>query len=99
MEDANSDYQILVSFNGPMNIISCFIRNGPDAEGIFANGTKGVMCWDTAFAIQAAHAAGLVDDEKWKPMLTKALECLDNQQIQEDCELPLMCHRSRRKGG
>ncbi|KAL4966074.1 terpene cyclase/mutase family protein [Aspergillus stella-maris] len=117
MEDANSDYSDLASVNGPMNMLVCYIRDGPDAysvrrhrerledflwvnsEGMLANGTNGVMCWDTAFAIQAAHAAGLAEEPRWKPMLTKSLEFLDTQQIREDCELPDMCYRSRRKGG
>ncbi|KAL4925989.1 terpene cyclase/mutase family protein [Aspergillus undulatus] len=117
MEDANSDYADLASVNGPLNMIVCYIRDGPDAysvrrhrerledflwvnsEGMLANGTNGVMCWDTAFAIQAAHAAGLAEDLRWKPMLTRALEFLDNQQIREDCVDANLCYRSRRKGG
>ncbi|KAI9375475.1 terpenoid cyclases/protein prenyltransferase alpha-alpha toroid [Aspergillus egyptiacus] len=117
MEDANSDYSDLASVNGPMNMIVCYIRDGPDAysvrrhrerledflwvngEGMLANGTNGVMCWDTAFAIQAAHAAGLAEDPCWKPMLTRALEFLDAQQIREDCVDAEICYRHRRKGG
>ncbi|KAL2830617.1 terpenoid cyclases/protein prenyltransferase alpha-alpha toroid [Aspergillus cavernicola] len=70
-----------------------------NSEGMLANGTNGVMCWDTAFAIQAAHAAGLAEDPRWKPMLTRALEFLDSQQIREDCTDADICYRHRRKGG
>lgn len=117
MEDANSDYSDLACVNGPMNMMVCYIRDGPDAysvrrhrerledflwvnsEGMLANGTNGVMCWDTAFAIQAAHAAGLAEDPRWKPMLTRALEFLDDQQIRENCDEADVCYRSQRKGG
>ncbi|KAL4868710.1 hypothetical protein BDV12DRAFT_209020 [Aspergillus spectabilis] len=117
MEDANSDYADLASVNAPLNMIVCFIRDGPDAytvrrhrarleeflwvnaEGMLANGTNGVMCWDTAFAIQAAHASGLAEEARWKPMLVRALEFLDNQQIRDDCEDAGVCYRHRRKGG
>ncbi|KAL5341113.1 terpenoid cyclases/protein prenyltransferase alpha-alpha toroid [Aspergillus crustosus] len=117
MEDKNSDFADLASVNGPLNMIVCFIRDGPDAysvrrhrerleeflwvnaEGMLANGTNGVMCWDTAFAIQAAHAGGLAGEEQWKPMLVKALRFLDDQQIREDCEDADICYRHRRKGG
>ncbi|KAL2840674.1 terpenoid cyclases/protein prenyltransferase alpha-alpha toroid [Aspergillus pseudoustus] len=117
MEDANSDYSDLASVNGPMNMVVCYIRDGPDAysvrrhrerledflwvnsEGMLVNGTNGVMCWDTAFAIQAAHAAGLAQDPRWRPMLTRALEFLESQQIREDCDEADVCYRHRRKGG
>ncbi|KAJ0424939.1 terpenoid cyclases/protein prenyltransferase alpha-alpha toroid [Aspergillus carlsbadensis] len=117
MEDANSDYSDLASVNGPMNMIVCYIRDGPDAysvhrhrerledflwvnsEGMLVNGTNGVMCWDTAFAIQAAHAAGITQETRWRPMLTRALEFLDAQQIREDCEEADICYRHRRRGG
>ncbi|PKS07236.1 hypothetical protein jhhlp_005838 [Lomentospora prolificans] len=68
-------------------------------EGMLVNGTNGVQCWDTAFAIQAVMAAGLEKDEKWRPMLTKALEFLDNQQIRENCKDQEKCYRQQRKGG
>ncbi|KAL4882678.1 terpenoid cyclases/protein prenyltransferase alpha-alpha toroid [Aspergillus karnatakaensis] len=70
-----------------------------NAEGMLANGTNGVMCWDTAFAIQAAHAGGLAMEDRWKPMLVRALGFLDDQQIRENCEDAGICYRHQRKGG
>ncbi|KAJ9134279.1 Terpene cyclase/mutase family member [Pleurostoma richardsiae] len=67
-------------------------------EGLLVNGTNGVQCWDTAFAIQAVMEAGLAEDERWKPMLTKALEFLDDQQIRENVEDQDKCYRHPRKG-
>ncbi|KKA26637.1 hypothetical protein TD95_002643 [Thielaviopsis punctulata] len=68
-------------------------------EGMFVNGTNGVQCWDTAFAIQAIVAAGLETDARWKPMLLKALDFLDKQQIREDCPQQEKYYRQQRKGG
>ncbi|KAL8847557.1 MAG: hypothetical protein Q9221_007416 [Calogaya cf. arnoldii] len=67
-------------------------------EGMLMNGTNGVQSWDTAFLIQAVIEAGLAEDAKWKPMLTKALEFLDDQQIRENCREQGVCYRQRRKG-
>ncbi|KAI9822407.1 MAG: Lanosterol synthase (Oxidosqualene--lanosterol cyclase) [Pycnora praestabilis] len=67
-------------------------------EGMFMNGTNGVQNWDTSFLIQAVVEAGLDQDPKWKPMLVKALEFLDDQQIREDCREQEVCYRQRRKG-
>lgn len=67
-------------------------------EGLFVNGTNGVQSWDTAFAIQAVMSAGLAQDPRWKPMLTKALEFLDDQQIREDVKDMEKCYRHPRKG-
>ncbi len=67
-------------------------------EGMLMNGTNGVQTWDTSFLIQAVVEAGLAQDPKWKPMLLKALEFLDDQQIREDCEEQEICYRQRRKG-
>ncbi|KAJ2901515.1 terpene synthase [Zalerion maritima] len=69
------------------------------SEGMLCNGTNGVQCWDTAFAIQAVVEAGLADDPKWKPMLLKALEFLDKQQIRENVKDQDVCYRQQRKGG
>lgn len=68
-------------------------------EGMLVNGTNGVQCWDTAFLIQAVFEAGLGNDERWKPMLLKALHYLDRQQIRENCEEQEKCYRQPRKGG
>ena len=67
-------------------------------EGFFANGTNGVQNWDTSFLIQTVVDAGLEQDPRWRPMLTKALEFLDNQQIREDCKDQSLCYRQQRRG-
>ena len=67
-------------------------------EGMLMNGTNGVQSWDTAWLIQAVIGAGLADDPKWKSMLVKALEFMDDQQIREDCQEQDLCYRQRRKG-
>ncbi|EAQ86439.1 hypothetical protein CHGG_07692 [Chaetomium globosum CBS 148.51] len=68
-------------------------------EGLLANGTNGVQCWDTAFAIQAVMDAGLTEDPRWRPMLLKALKFLDDQQIRENVKDQDKCYRQQRKGG
>lgn len=67
-------------------------------EGMLVNGTNGVQTWDTSWLIQATVEAGLAEDMKWRPMLTKALEFLDDQQIRENCRLQDVCYRQQRKG-
>jgi lanosterol synthase len=67
-------------------------------EGMLMNGTNGVQCWDTAFAIQAVMDAGLAEDPKYKKMLTKALEFLEDQQIRENVDDQAICYRQQRKG-
>ncbi|KFA60958.1 hypothetical protein S40285_02740 [Stachybotrys chlorohalonatus IBT 40285] len=68
-------------------------------EGMLVNGTNGVQCWDTAFAIQAVVHCGLENDERWRPMLLKALHFLEDQQIRENCKDQERCYRQTRKGG
>lgn len=68
-------------------------------DGMFCNGTNGVQCWDTAFLIQAVFEAGLQDDENYRPMLLKALNYLESQQIRENCTDQDKCYRQPRKGG
>ncbi|PHH87373.1 hypothetical protein CDD83_8960 [Cordyceps sp. RAO-2017] len=68
-------------------------------EGMLCNGTNGVQCWDTAFLIQAVFESGLQDDERWRPMLLRALNYLERQQIRDDCEDQEVCYRQPRKGG
>lgn len=68
------------------------------SEGMHVNGTNGVQCWDTAFFVQAVIEAGLAEDPKWRPMLTKALEFLEDQQIRENVDDQDMCYRQQRKG-
>lgn len=117
MEDANTDYSCLASVNAPMNLVACYIREGPNAysvkrhrermedylwvnaEGMFMNGTNGVQVWDTAFLIQSVIAAGLAEDPKWRLMLVKALEFLEDQQIRENVKDQSICYRQQRKGG
>jgi lanosterol synthase len=53
-------------------------------EGMLVNGTNGVQNWDTAFTIQAAVKTGLAQDERFRPMLVKALEYLTDMQVLED---------------
>ena len=67
-------------------------------EGMLMNGTNGVQNWDTAFLIQAVVEAGLASDPKWTPMLTKALEYLEESQTLEDCVDQEKCYRHPRKG-
>ena len=67
-------------------------------EGMLMNGTNGIQTWDTAFLIQAVVEAGLAEDPKWRPMLLKALEFLDDQQIREEVKDQDICYRQRRKG-
>ncbi|KAI0396768.1 terpene synthase [Xylariaceae sp. FL0594] len=69
-----------------------------NAEGMFCNGTNGVQCWDTSFLIQAVIDAGLERDERWRPMLNKALAFLDDQQIRDNCVDQAICYRQQRKG-
>ncbi|KAL9100184.1 MAG: hypothetical protein Q9163_004405, partial [Psora crenata] len=67
-------------------------------EGMLTNGTDGVQTWDTSWLIQAVVAAGLAEDPSWRPMLTKALEFLEDQQIRENCKDQDVCYRHQRKG-
>lgn len=115
-EDENSDFADLAPVNAPMNMLCCYIMDGPDSysvrrhrerleeflwvkdEGMLVNGTNGVQTWDTAFLIQAVIDAGLADDSKYRPMLEKALEFLDDQQMTENCREQETCYRHPRKG-
>lgn len=67
-------------------------------EGMLMNGTNGVQNWDTSFLVQAVIECGLGNDPKWKPMLTKALEYLEDQQTLENCPEQDKCYRHPRKG-
>lgn len=104
IEDANTDYANLGPVNAPMNMLACYIEEGPDAhsvhrhrdrmqdflwlskDGMMMNGTNGVQSWDTAFAIQATMDAGFATQPDYYPMLLKALEFLDDQQILEHAQ-------------
>ena len=67
-------------------------------DGMLMNGTNGVQVWDTSFTIQSVVEAGLAEDPKWKPMLTKALNYLETQQIREEVKDIDICYRQPRKG-
>ncbi|KAI9887388.1 MAG: Lanosterol synthase (Oxidosqualene--lanosterol cyclase) [Watsoniomyces obsoletus] len=67
-------------------------------EGMLMNGTNGVQTWDTSFLVQAVMEADMADDPRWKPMLLKALEFLDDQQMRENCIDQDICYRQQRKG-
>jgi lanosterol synthase len=69
-----------------------------NSEGMLMNGTNGVQSWDTAWLIQACDSAGFCQDPKWKPMLTKALEFLEDHQITTECRDQHLCYRQQRKG-
>ena len=115
-EDENTDFADLAPVSAPMNLVACYIREGPDSysvkrhrerlpeylwmknEGMLVNGTNGVQTWDTSWLIQAVVEAGLASDPKWKPMLTKALSFLEDQQIRENCREQEICYRQQRKG-
>ncbi|KAF2090887.1 oxidosqualene:lanosterol cyclase-like protein [Saccharata proteae CBS 121410] len=115
-EDENTGFANLGPVNGPMNMLACYIAEGPDSyavrkhreklhdflwvkgEGMMMNGTNGVQCWDTSFLIQAVYEAGLAEDPRWQPMLLKALEFLEDQQIREDCREQSVSYRHPRKG-
>jgi lanosterol synthase len=68
-------------------------------EGMLCSGTNGVQCWDTSFALQAIVDADLHTDERWRPMLLKALNYLDKQQIRDNVKDQAKCYRHQRKGG
>lgn len=68
------------------------------SEGMLMNGTNGVQSWDTAFLIQAVDACGMTADPKWTPMLTKALEFMEDQQMDAECRDQHTTYRQQRKG-
>ncbi|KAL1387352.1 oxidosqualene:lanosterol cyclase-like protein [Phyllosticta capitalensis] len=67
-------------------------------EGMLMNGTNGVQIWDTSFLIQAAVSAGVQNDPRWKPMLTKALDFLEKQQMVENPPHYEVAYRQASKG-
>ena len=67
-------------------------------EGMLANGTDGVQCWDTSFLIQAVVRCGLGEEPEYKDMLTRALQFLESQQIREECKEQEFSYRHSRKG-
>lgn len=67
-------------------------------EGMLMNGTNGAQLWDTAFIVQAVVVAGFGDDPKWRPMLIKALEFIEDHQMLENVPNQEACYRFRTKG-
>lgn len=53
-------------------------------EGMLVNGTDGVQVWDTSFYIQAIAECGLAGEPRYRDMLLRALEFLEDQQILEE---------------
>lgn len=116
MEDKNTDFSNLGPVNAPMNLLVCYIVEGPNSysvkrhrdrmadflwvkdEGMLMNGTNGVQCWDTSFAIQAVMDAGLATDPRYKNMLTKAHQFLEDHQFRENVDDQSICYRQQRKG-
>ncbi|KAK5989971.1 Terpene cyclase/mutase atnI [Cladobotryum mycophilum] len=68
-------------------------------DGMNLNSTNGGQTWDTNFMMLGVIESGLHTDERWKPMMNRALGFLDRHQIREDCEYSDRCYRQRRKGG
>lgn len=54
-------------------------------HGMMMNGTNGVQTWDTAFSIQAIHAAGLATKPRYHDTLLNALRFLEDQQFVDHC--------------
>ncbi|KAF1928204.1 lanosterol synthase [Didymella exigua CBS 183.55] len=67
-------------------------------EGMLMNGTNGVQTWDTAFTVLAADSCDFVQQKKYQPMFTKALEFLEDQQMLEEVDDQALCYRQQRKG-
>jgi lanosterol synthase len=67
-------------------------------EGMLMNGTNGVQVWDTSFTIQAIESAGFCTNPKYHAMLSRALEFLDDHQIEEECRDQHASYRQQRKG-
>lgn len=67
-------------------------------EGMLMNGTNGVQLWDTAFAVAAISEAGLAEEQEWRPMLTRALEFIEDHQMLEEVPNQAKCYRQQRKG-
>ncbi|KAG8628126.1 hypothetical protein KVT40_003999 [Elsinoe batatas] len=115
-EDMNTDYADLAPVNAPMNMLACYVREGPNShsfkmhvarmddyiwikdEGMLVNGTNGVQTWDTAFAIQAAMSADLHLDPEFRPVLMKALEYVESQQMLDELPYLQQCYRQAHKG-
>lgn len=67
-------------------------------EGMLINSTNGSQSWDTAFIVQGVCATGLHLDDRWRGMLLKALEMLEQHQLRADVAHPEKCYRQQRRG-
>lgn len=68
------------------------------AEGMMMCGTNGSQLWDVGFVIQALVESGLGSESGYRPSLIKALEWLDQCQIQENPKHFESGYRQRTKG-
>lgn len=73
-----------------------FLWIGPN--GMSMSGTNGVQLWDLAFIIQALVESGLATEEENKESLLKALQWLDESQIQDNPKHFESAYRHRTKG-
>ncbi|KAJ3548651.1 hypothetical protein NM208_g896 [Fusarium decemcellulare] len=85
-----------VSFNRHLERLQEFLWMTSD--GMLINSTNGSQCWDTAFLVQAVCHCGFQTDERWRPMLLKAYQFLERQQIRDNCIAQDKCYRQPRKG-
>ncbi|OSS46813.1 hypothetical protein B5807_08745 [Epicoccum nigrum] len=67
-------------------------------EGMLMNGTNGVQTWDTAFTVLAADSCSFLSQEKYRPMFTRALEFIEDQQMRAEVDDQAACYRQQRKG-
>ncbi|KAI9866981.1 MAG: hypothetical protein M1813_000379 [Trichoglossum hirsutum] len=66
------------------------------ADGLTCCGSNGVQVWDTAFSVQAAAGAGIVQESAFKGAMERALGFLDMSQLRGDLQDP---YRQPRSGG
>jgi squalene/oxidosqualene cyclase-like protein len=69
----------------------------PAADGLKMQGYNSSELWDTAFACQAAVAAGRA--ARHLPLLRAAHDYLDRTQVREDVPDRARCYRDRSRGG
>lgn len=67
-------------------------------EGMLINSSNGSQSWDTAFIVQGVCATGLHLDDRWRGMLVKALQMLEQHQLREDVAHQEKCHLQQRRG-
>ena len=74
--------------------VDTYLWMGPN--GMTCNGTNGVQVWDTAFTVQAAVEAGLVNEPEFRETLNKAHQYLEQSQLRDNLSDPF---RQPRRGG